>query len=88
LPTIRPPATGPKIGTTTTIVAAMAAARPRRRLPAAVASIVLRSGNISPAAAPCTSRNPIRAPMFQAAPARTEPARKTASEYSHTRFCP
>ena len=86
--TITPPTTGPKIGATTTIIVAIAAARPSRSRPAARVSIVVSNGHMTPAAAPWTRRNTIRLAMSHAAPASTEPTRNTARQHSHTRLLP
>jgi hypothetical protein len=82
LPTISPPATGPRIGTSTAGRLTVAISLPSGRPPAACTSSVVSTGTSSPPPMPWTTRNAINEPMFQAAPAATDAARKTPSAVS------
>lgn len=85
---ISPPTVGPSTGASMAGTATALITRPIRAGPAARASMVCPIGRIIPAPKPCTSRNTMSEPMFQARPHSTDPVMNSSSETSHMVFGP
>ena len=66
----------------------MVTVRPSALPPAACMISVVSSGNMMPPPAPCTTRQAISEPTFQARLEPIEPTRKTASPNIHSRLPP
>ena len=86
--TTSPPSSGPTIGAICAGTDTAAVTRPSRCGPAACTSSVAPTGRSTPPAAPCSTRNAIRLPADQAAPASTDATPNARTDPIHIRRAP